>query len=253
METLAYALLILNALALSFVAVQNYRSSGTLELLKNFSNYFLTYVLVWMLIFLLAFVLPASARMEGGLADLAKGNFKLDISGSLCFPAAVPLLIIFTYAFVRIPGNEGKLSYALFALMLIQQLMYAFESTAPQKAMLWLGILYAIGFFAILFAGAPLIGRLLAHAFPDAERRHDEWVRATLSDLNFGAGDATARMIKINLQASAQPAAAGPNETQIKYNPRTRPLFSWKPSDVAAALVLFSIWNLLIYPLPVMI
>ena len=252
METLAYALLILNALALSFVAIQNYLRFGTLELLKNFSNYFLTYVLVWMLILMLAFTLPASARMESGLADLAKGNLSISVSGSLCLPAAIPLLIIFAYAFTRIPGNEGRLSYALFALMLFQQLMYAFESAAPQKAMLWLGILYAVGFFAILFAGAPLAGGLLAHAFPDAERRHGEWVRAALSDANFGAGDATARMIKMNLQAGAQPAAAGPNETQIKYNPRTRPLFSWQPSDVAAALVLFSIWNLLIYPLPVM-
>ncbi len=252
MDSLALALLILNALALSLVAIWNYRSLGTLELMKGFSNYFLTYILVWLLIFMLALVLPASAKAGGGLDGLARGNFSLSVSGSLCLPAAIPLLIIFAYAFTKIPGNGGRLSYALFAFMLAQQLLYAFESAAPQKAMMWLGLLYAAGFFAILFAGAPLAGKVLARAFPDAKRRHEEWVRAALSDPDFGAGDATARMIKMNLQAGAPPAAAGPNETQIKYNPRQRPLFSWQPSDAAAALVLFSIWNLVMYMLPVM-
>ncbi|MFA6328471.1 MAG: hypothetical protein WCY41_03425 [Candidatus Micrarchaeia archaeon] len=245
-------LILINALALTAVAIQNYRGSGTLELMKGFSNYFFSYIIALALAFLLAFALPASAKTSGG-GELAKGNPALGATGGLCLPLAIPLLIAFAYIFTRVPGNEGRLAHVLFALLLLQQLWYAFDAASPRKAMLWLAILYAVGFFAILFAGAALAGGLLRRAFPGAERRHDEWVRTALSDPNFGANDAIARMIKTNMQSSGQMPPAGPNETQIINNPRTRPLFSWKPSDAAGALVLFSIWNVLMYALPVMI
>jgi len=256
MEMPALALLAINALALCAVAVQNYRGAGTLDLMKSFNTYLLTYVLAWLLVFFLAFAMPSSAKLDGGLEKLAQGNANLVAYGSgiLCCPVTIPILLVFAYVFAKMPGNEGRLSYALFALLVLQQLLYAVESPDPHKAMLWLAILYGAGFFVVLFASAVLLGRPLARAFPDAERRHNEWIQTMLSDPEFGKGDAAALAIKMNLQANAAPARApGPNETQYIYGPRSRPLFTWKPSEVAAALMCFSVWNLLMYVLPVMI
>ena len=256
MELFALALLCLNALALSFMAIQNYRQSGTLELMKGFNNYFISYVFAWLLVFFLVFAMPTSAKMDGGLENLAQGNANLAAYGSgiLCCPITIPVLLILAYVFTKIPGNEGRLSYVLFALLVLQQVFYAVDSPDPHKAMLWLAILYSAGFFVVLFASAVLLGKLLARVFPDTERRHQEWIQAMLSDPNFGANDPAAFTIKMNLQGSVAPAKApGPNGTQYIYGPRSRPLFTWKPSEVAAALVCFSIWNLLMYMLPVMI
>jgi len=256
MDALSFGLLSLNALALIVVAVQNYRNAGTLELMKSFNNYLLSYVVVWMLIFLLAFSIPANVSMGSSLDDLAKGNLKFSASGGglLCCPILIPIFCVIAYVFTRIPGNDGKFSYALFALLLLQQLWYAFDSANPHNAMMWLGVLYTAGFFVVLFIGGAMGGKLLSLVFPNTERRHEEWVQSVLADPNFGANDPAARMIKMNLQASTPSTQApDPNGTQIIFNERTRPLFIWKPCQVAAALVGFSIWNVLMYAIPAII
>lgn len=252
MDLLSFGLFCANALALAVVAVQNYKNSGTLEMMKSFNNYFLSYVLAWLLVFLLAFSLPTSAKIDGAQPA---GNLKLLANGIglLLCPAFIPVLLIFAYVFVKIPGNESRLSYALFALLFLQQLWYAMDASDPRKAMLWLGMLYSAGFFIVIFFAA-MAGGLLARALPGAERRHEEWVQQALADPEFGKGDDAARMIIMNLRASTpRTTAPGPNETQYVYNPRSRPIFTWKPSQVAAALVLFSIWSALIYAFPILI
>ena len=115
LEFLPTVFIVLNALALSFMAVRNYRNSGTLELMKSFNSYFISYIFTWLLVFFLVIVMPTSAKVDGGLAGLAQGNSNLAAYGSglLFCPAFIPALLVLAYIFTRVPGNEGKLSYAL--------------------------------------------------------------------------------------------------------------------------------------------
>ena len=253
--SLSLVILVINALALALVAIWNYRNLGTLVLMKNFNSYFLSYMVTLLLVLLLGSVLGAGWFSSSDLSINSPKFLANWLGFFLCFPAFLPLVIIiaFGYAFTKIPGNEGRLSYALFALLLLQQIWYAIDSPDPIKSMQWLGMLYFVGYFIVLFA-TPNAASMLARAFPDTERRHNEWVKKALSDPNFGAGDKAAKMIIMNIRASTpSKTVPGPNETHFIYNTCNRPVFNWTADNAAAALVIFSIWNLIMYVLPIMI
>ena len=160
------AAIMLNSLALGYVALHDYRSGKSEALCENTNSYFAAYFITTIIAFLLIFVLP----FKTGQANPNDHALLL---------AIVPLLLAFIYIYCKI-SNNGKLAFVLFLLSLAQQAWYALGAQYPRQVLFELVVAYVAGIF-IIFGSAIYIGRFLAAAWPEAEKQHQIWAKSQLA------------------------------------------------------------------------
>jgi len=179
----------INSLALIYVAVRNYQHGKTQDILTNYLyeryTYVLSLVLMWAVfaISLSLYLFPNDPKFE-----VVQGAIQLDARFSM-FACWLPFILFGLYMlylfFKFTPLGESKLEFIFFILSLAQQIWFAFSSSNPAPATLFLAAWYTAGIFVIRRLGIK-IGDSLKHHYPAAWRSHQTWLRSVKGDISYG-------------------------------------------------------------------
>jgi len=229
---LAFIWLALNSLAIAAIALHQYVSGKTYELIANFANIAATMVLVCTLIVLFAFLMPADSEVKGGFITLQ------------LVALFVPAGLAFLYLLSRLKSNEGRFSYLFFALLVAQQVWYAYSAESPHSAMMLLAFIYIVFAVAIITLGG-LAGMALAYAFPKSEQKHKDWINATLADPKY-----VELPIPFEVKFFLERATAPPLVPKKFKSPLSVRFGDWGlPSDLAGALAIYALLNPIVFSL----
>ena len=219
---LSIVALLANLFVLTWLAVQNYKNGRSEEIYNGYSSHVLTYLLSLAIIGLLVFVTPQKALLNVSGTPL-QGNLKVDanITGLTCLSLPFLLLaILLSFLFLRIKGNQTKLSFVLFIIAIGQQVWLAFSSNTPQAIMIILAIWYALGAI-LIYVAADILASLLKKTYPDARVVHQKWLETSKTEALRRFND------------------PGERATRAMINPSVLII---DPAMLAGATIAYSIW-----------
>jgi len=229
---LAFIGLALNSLAIAAIALHQYVSGKTYDLIANFANIAATLMLACALLVLFVLWMPTDPAMRGGFMTLPPWVLYL------------PAGLVFLYLLSRLKSNESRFSCLFFALMLAQQVWHAYSAKSPYSAMMLLAFLYTVFAVAIITLGG-MAGMALASAFPKSEQKHKDWINATLADPKYGE-----LPMPFEVKFFLERATAPPLISSKFRLPGFIRIGDWGlPSDLAGAFIIYALLNPIVFSL----
>lgn len=235
LETLAPpAFILINSLALAWVALSDYKNGRTRRLISIGTYCVQAYLLAMVAAMALAFISPTS--MNGNLGKITINSQVTAIPTIVfCLPFFA-LILIALYAISRNTKlGESKLEFGLFALTLLQQFYWAMTFTSsPRNGALALFLLYLFGFLLIVFSGG-FAQRILPRLFPDAEAMHRREVERIMEETHKEQEFEQAK-INLHLYPQMQPIVASNNTGALLAYALINAVFAFVISFVRIAI-----------------